>query len=153
MVRKCAVLFRVQYFQQGAGRIPAVIFGQLVHFIQHHDRIGRTAPLHGFHDPSRHGADVSPAVSADLRLVPDAAQADAGVFAPQRPCNALTDAGLAGAGGAYEEQDGTVLLPVQRHDSQLLDDALFYFLQPVMIFIQDLLGPFQIDGGVGGRLP
>jgi len=38
----------------------------------------RIAPLDGLDDPARHGADVGAAVSADLRLVVQAAQRDAG---------------------------------------------------------------------------
>ena len=51
-------------------------------------------------------------MAPDFRFIADTAQADADIFPPQRPGNALPDAGFAGARSAYEQQDGTGLLPV-----------------------------------------
>ena len=153
MIRKCAVLLGIKHFQQCAGRIAAVVFCQLVDFVQHHDRVGYAAPLHGFHDPAGHRSNVSPAVSADLGFIPDTSEADPHVFSSERAGDTLADACLAGAGSSDKEENGTVLLPVQSHDSQLLDNALFYLLKPVMVFVQYLFRLFQIDGSKFRRFP
>ena len=39
VIREGIVLFRIQDLQQGTGRIPVVGSGELVHLIQHHNRI------------------------------------------------------------------------------------------------------------------
>ena len=44
-------------------------------------------------------------MSADLRFIPDTAQADPDIFALQRLCDALSDAGLSGSRHSYKEQD------------------------------------------------
>ena len=126
MVCKCAVLLRVKHLEERARRIPAVILCQLIDLVQDHDRVGGAAALHGLHDPSGHGSDVSPPVPADLCFIPDAAQADADIFPPERTGNALPDTGLPGAGGSDKEKDRAILFFVQGHDCQLLDDTLFY---------------------------
>lgn len=83
MIGKTEILFRIQHLQQSAGRIAVILPRQLIHLIQNHNRIGGTAPLDALHDPPRHCAYVSATVSADLSLIPDAAQTDADVFPVQ----------------------------------------------------------------------
>ena len=46
MIGERVVLFRIQHFQKGAGRISAIVSYQLIHLIQHHYRIGSAASLH-----------------------------------------------------------------------------------------------------------
>ena len=147
MVRKCIVLFRIQDLQKRACRVSAIILRQFVDLIQYHDRVGDTASLHAFHDAAGHGADVGAAVPADLCLIPDAAKADPHIFSPERAGDALADAGLAGAGSPHKEEDGAVLLPVERHDSELLDDALLYLFESVVILVKDGFCTVQVDGG------
>ena len=139
------VLLGVQNLQQGAGRITVVGDGQLVDLIEHHDGIGDPALLDAVHDPAGHGADVGPAVAADVRLVADAAQAHAGILAVQGPGDALADAGLAGTGGADKAEDGAGLLFFEVHHGDLLDDALLDLLQAEMILLQDRLRLVEVD--------
>ena len=153
MVRKCAVLLGIKDFQQCAGRIAAVVFGKFVDFVQHHDRVGYAASLHGFHNPAWHRPHVSPAVSADLGFIPDTAETDPHVLSPERAGDTLSDAGLAGAGSSDKEENGAVLFSIQSHDRKLLDDAVFYFLKPVVVLIQYLFRPFQINGRKFRRFP
>ena len=146
MVGEGVVLFRIQYFQKRAGRVAAVVPGQFIYLIQNHDRIGNSAPFHPLHNSSGHGADIGSAVTADFRLVPDAAQTDADVLSAESPGNALADTGFSGPGRAHEEQDRTVLFLVQSHNGKLLNDPLLDFFQAVVVFVQNLFGPGKING-------
>ena len=128
MVRKSRVLLRVQHLQKGAGRVAGVVSGQLVHLVQDHHRVGNPAALDAVHNPARHGPYVGAPVPPYLRLVPDAAQADAHVFSVERFCDALTDAGLARARRSHKEQDGARLLFIQSHHRNLLDNPLLRLL-------------------------
>ncbi len=58
----------------------------------------------------------------DLGFVPDAAEADPDVFAPECLCDAFAKARLARAGRAGKEEDRTLLLLLQFHDREVLDD-------------------------------
>ena len=145
MVCKGTVLFGIQDLQQGAGRISVIGDAQFIHFIQDHDRIGSAALLDAVHDPAGHGADIGPPVAADIRFIPDAAQADPDIFTLQGPGNTLADAGLAGTGRSHKKQDGTGLLAAQVHDRDLLDDPLPDLLQSEMIFFQDSLCFSQVN--------
>ena len=112
------------------------------------------------HDPAWHGADVGAAVAADIGFIPYAAKADAGIFALQRLCNALSDAGLAGARGADKAEDRTGLLLLEVHDRDLLNDALLDFFQSEMILLEhgfrlvqiDLPGIFIFPGKAGDEI-
>ena len=146
MVGKCGILFRIQHFQKGAGGITVVSAGKLVHLIQNHYWVGNSASLDPIHNPSRHGPDIGAAVPSDLRLIPDAPQADPHIFPLQCPGYALADAGLSGSGSAHKQKNGTGLFLIQRHHSNLLDDPLFGLFQSKMIFIQNLSGLGQING-------
>ena len=77
-------------------------------------------------------------MATDLRLITDAAKADPYIAAVQRLRNALSDTRLAGTRRPHKEQNRTGLLFVERHDCDLLNDALLYFFQSVMILVQNL---------------
>ena len=142
MIRKTEILLRIQHLQKGAGRVAVIFPRQLIYLVQHDHRIGGAAALHALHDPPRHRADICTPVSADLRLVADAAQADADIFPVQRPGNTLADTGFPCTGGAHKQQDGAGLLSVQGHHRDLLDDTLLDLFQAVVLFIQHLLRLF-----------
>ncbi len=146
MVCEGAVLLRVQDLQKGAGRVPVIGHGQLVHLIENHDRVGDATLLDSVHDPSGHGTDIGPPVAPDIRLIPDAAQADTDVLSLQGFGDTLADTGLAGSGGSHKEQDRSGLLFLQIHDGNLLDDPLLDLFQAEMIFLKDLFRPVKVDG-------
>ena len=151
VIRKGVVLLRIQNLQQGAGRIAVVGSGELVHFVQHHDRVRSAALLDPVHDSARHRADVGPPVAADIRFVPDAAQTHTDVFAFQRFGDAAPDACLAGARRAHEQQDRTRLFPLEVHHRDLLDHTALNLLQTVVILFQDFPRLVQVDD-LGFRL-
>ena len=65
----------------------------------------RAGVAQGAHQPPRQGADVGAPVAADLGLVADAAQADAGELAAEGPRDGRAERGLAGAGRPDERED------------------------------------------------
>ena len=150
VVGEGGVLLRVQHLQQGARGVATVVPDQLIHLVQHHHRIGGTAAFDALHDAAGHGADVGTAVTADLRLVPDAAQAHPHILAAQCLGDALADAGLAGTRRAHKEKDGAGLLLVQGHDSDLLEDAALGLLQAEVVLVQHGFCCLQVD--ISGRL-
>ena len=85
VVAKGVVLGRVEHFQQGAAGVPAPVRADLVDLVQHEHRVAGARALDGLDDAARHGADVGPAVAADLGLVAHAAQAHAGEAAARGP--------------------------------------------------------------------
>ena len=153
MVCKGVILFRVQYLQQGAGRVSAVVSCQLVHFIQHHNRVRGAAAFHAFHNPAGHGSHISPSVATDFCFIPDSAQTDTHIFSPQSLSNTLANTGFTGTRRSYKEQDRAGLLSVQGHNGKLLDNSFFYLFQAVMVLIQNLFCFFKVDFAHTGCLP
>ena len=145
VVCESAVLLGIEHLQQCAGRISVVGDGQLVDFIQDHDRIGDAALLDAVHDPARHSADVGPAVSADIRFIPHAAETYAHIFSVKRFCDALSDAGLAGTRCADKQQDRTRLLLFEIHDCDLLDNTLFDLAESEVILLKDSFRLGQVN--------
>ena len=144
VVRKGIVLFRIKHLQKGARRIAAVIFGEFIYLIQYDNRIGRSAALNALHDPARHGSDIGPPVSANLRLIPDAAQTDSCVGPSKGSGNALSDTCLSGSRCTGKQKDRAGLFLVQEHNGNLLDNPLLDLLQAVVVFIQNPLCLIQI---------
>ena len=153
VVRKGVVLFRIQHFQQSAGRVAVVGHPELVHFIQYNNRIGSPALLDPVHDSARHRSDIGSPVSADVCFIPHTAQADTYILPLQRSGNGAADAGLSGTRCTDKQQDGTGLFPVQVHDRNLLQDPVLDLFQSVMIFIQNPGCPVDIDPRHPGLLP
>ena len=74
MVAEGVVLFRVQHFQQGRRRVAPEVRAELVHFVQHHNRVAGASLLEALNDAARHGADIGAPVPAYFSLVVHAAQ-------------------------------------------------------------------------------
>ena len=138
VVGKGVVLLGIKYLQKGAGRAAVVGRGELVHLVEHHDRIGHAALVDAVHDTPRHGADVGTPMAADIALVMYAAEADAHIPAAQGAGDTLSDAGLARTGRADKEQDRAGLPLFEVHDGDLLDDAVLDLFQAIMILIQNM---------------
>ena len=102
MIAKGMILFRIQRFQQRRSRIAPEITGHLVHFIQQEQRIQAAYLLHPVNQPPRHGPDVCPAMSANLRLVPHAAQRNPGKLTVDGFRNRQRHGSLAHTGRAYQ---------------------------------------------------
>ena len=145
VVRKRVVLLRIEHFEQRTRRISVVRDPQLIHFVEHHDRIGNTALLDPVHDPAGHRSDISPAVAADIRLIPHAAEADADIFPVQRFRNALSDTCLAGARCADKQEDRTRLLFFEIHDRDLLNNTLLDLFESEVVLLKHLLRLLEID--------
>src|SRR5690606_38549950 len=96
--------------------------------------------------PARHSADVGAPVAADLRLVPDAAEAGADELATQGASDAAAQARLAHAGRTHEAEDGAAhLVAGQLAHGQELQDALLHLLQAIVILVEHLLSLDDAD--------
>ena len=69
VVQEFLVLFRVQSFQQGRGRVALIGAADLVDLIQHDHRVGHLAVFQGLHEFTGHGADVGAAVAFDFSFI------------------------------------------------------------------------------------
>ena len=52
MIPKFGVLFRIQHFQQGRGRVAMEVENELVNFVQHKDRVTGFNPAQGLQNPT-----------------------------------------------------------------------------------------------------
>ena len=77
-------------------------------------------------------------MAADLRLVVDAAQGDAGQLPVEGPGHAHGDGGLAHAGRAHQAEDLPPQLGGELLDGQELQDALLHLVQAEVVGVQHL---------------
>ncbi len=138
------VLFRIEDFEKRRGRVAAEIHRHLVDFVEKEDRIHRAGLLHHLDDLAGERADVGAPVTADLGFVADAAERETDELAVHRARDRLRQRCLADSGRPGEGEDGCLRLLDQRADGEEFKDALLDLLQPVMIFVQNLFGAFQI---------
>jgi hypothetical protein len=144
VVNKHKILLGIQHFEQGGRRIAAEIHGHLLHFVQHEDGIARAGLLHHLDDLAGQRADIGAAVAANLGLIPHAAERHAHELAAGGLGDGHAQRGLAHAGRPHEAEDGALGVLHQAAHRQEFQDALFDFLEPVVVGFEHLLGePFR----------
>ena len=89
IVAKHRILLRIQHFKECCGRIAVSTGAELIHFIEHHDRVPRTRLTDRLNDISRKGANICAPVPADFGFVVNAPKAQSNKFAPNRFRDAL----------------------------------------------------------------
>jgi len=83
VVEETAVLLRVEHLEEHRGRIAAEVLADLVHLVEHEDRVEDPEPLKLLGDAPGHGAHVSAPMAPDLRLVVEAGHGKADEFSAQ----------------------------------------------------------------------
>ena len=144
-----AVLLGIEHFEQRRRRIAAPVAAQLVHFVQQDHRVDALGTPHGLQDAPGKGADVRAAVSADLRLVANAAQRHAHELASERAGNAPPQRRLAHARRAHQAEDRTLQLADQRQHGDVVDDAFLHLVEPVVILVEDRAGACHVQQVIG----
>ena len=145
MVAEGGILLGVEDFQQGRGRVAPEVGTKFVDLVEHEHRIiglGLADPLD---DPAGHRRDVSSAMASDFGLVVDAAEADPDELAAEGLGDALAEARLARAGGAGEAEDRTLHVLLELADGQVLEDPLLDLVEVVVILVEDLARPADVE--------
>ena len=105
MIPERAVLCTVKHFQQRSRRIASIIIAQLIHLVEHHQRIHGTALDQGVDNAAGHGSHIGFAVAANLSFIPHAAQRQARKLAVHRLRYRNSNGGLAHTGRAHQTQN------------------------------------------------
>ena len=163
------VLGGVEHLEERGGRIASPVRADLVDLVEHEDRIAGLGAAKGLDDPAGQGADIGPPVAPDLGLVPHSTERHARELPPQRPRNALAQAGLAHAGRPHEAEDRLPRRIVARHAGrprigfrglnaallaellhrQILEDPVLDLLEVEVVLVQHLAGSMDVDGAAG----
>src|SRR5262245_13448763 len=133
MVDESVVLLRIEHFEQRARRIAAKVHAHLVHFVEQEQRIAHPYLAHVLKDFPGHRSEVGAPVAAYLGLVTHAAERHAHELAVRRARNGLTERGFAYARGSDQAEYRRLQFVHPLLDGEILDDALLYLLQPIVI--------------------
>ena len=109
VVREGVVLLRVEHLEQRRGGVAAEVGAELVHLVEHEDRVLALGAAQALDDLARQRADVGAAVAADLGLVAHAAQADAVELAAQARAIDLPRVVLPTPGGPTKHRIGPLM--------------------------------------------
>ena len=153
IVAERCVLLRVQNFQQGRSGVPPEIATELVHLVQNEDRVIRACPFQGLHDLPRQSPYVGPAMAPDLGFIVHATHGDALELSAQCARNRATQRGLAYSGGPGKTENRALHGGFQLPHCQEIQNPVLYFLQIVMVFIQNLGGPLDVNRFAGRDPP
>src|SRR5262245_61753884 len=134
MIPEREVLGRIENFQQRRSGVAAEVHSKLVYFVEHHHRVVDTRTPKRLNDAARHRADVGPPVPSTLSRVAHASKRHPFKLASHRSGDRLTEAGLADTGRSDEAQYRRLGRWVQLYHRKVLEDALLYVLQIVVIF-------------------
>src|SRR5262245_19442834 len=136
MISEREVLGGVENFKQRRSGIAAEVHSKLVYFVEHHHRVVDTRTPKRLNDAARHRTDVRPPVTSKLSLIAHASKRHAFKLAAHRSGDRLTEAGLADAGRSDEAQYRRLGRRVQLYHCKVLEYALLYVLQIVVIFVE-----------------
>ena len=153
MVHEHEVLLGVEHFQQRRRRISAEIHRHLVDFVQHEDRVFRPGLLHHLNDLSRQRANVRTPMPAHFRFVTHAAQRHAHELPPRGLRDRHAQRSLAHARRPHKAKNRSLRILHQLPHGQKFQNPLFDLLQPVMIFVQRLLGTRDVADFLRPLLP
>src|SRR5581483_1219578 len=145
IVAKGRILLGVEHFEQRRARVAVKTHPELVHLIEHEHRIARAGLTDALYDVAGKRADVGPAMTADLGFVVHAAERDAHELAPGRPRDRLAERGLADAGRSDEAKYRALALRVEFAHGEILENAALDLFEAVMILVEHLARPFDID--------
>ena len=147
------MLFRVEYLEQCRCRIPAPVAAKFVDFVEQDHRIDRFGPPHRLDDTAGQGTDVRAAVPADFRLVAHTTERHTDELPPQCMRNRFAERRLADAGRTDEAENGAGQVTDAPEHGDVIEDALFDFVQPVVVGLEHRAGVIEIDRVVGAYRP
>ena len=137
VVVKGGVLLGVEHFEQGALWVAVdVAVGHLVNLVEHKRGVVRAGFDEAFHDASGHCADVGAAVSANLRLVVNAAERHAHVLAPYGLGNAAAERGLAHTRRAVQAKYRGAAVAAVEQRGKVFENALLHALHAEMVLVE-----------------
>jgi len=84
-------------------------------------------------------------MAADLGFIVHAAKRKAHELASQRPRDGLAERGLAHAGRSDEAENRTLHVRLQSTHREVIEDAILYFFQVIVIGVEDLFGFEDLD--------
>ena len=151
---ECAVLLRIEHFEQRGCRVSLVIRSDLIHLIEHENRVRRAAFFDVIDDSSGQRTYICSAVSADLRLVVQTAQRDTCVLPSKCFRYALSETRLTNTRRAKQTQNRGLhrmrfflFFAAKRQLAlyrQVFDDTFFHFLQTIVVSVEHLFGVLHI---------
>ena len=149
MVVEAVVLLGIQHLKQSRRRIPSKIAGELVYLVQEKNRIRRACPLNALDNLSGHGPNIGPAMTANFGLIPHSPQRGAHKLSASRPGDGTSEGCLPNPRRPHETKNRSLELLNQLVNCEILQNALFGLLQPIMIIIENFLRlrEVQIFGG------
>jgi len=139
VIVEIAVLLGIEHLEQCRCRIAARVVAHFVDLVEQQQRVGEFGLLHRLDNLARHRADIGAAMAADFGFITHAAQRHLDVMAARGARNRAGERGFADAGRAYQAENGAFELARALLHGEIFEDALFDFLEPVMILVENLL--------------
>src|SRR5262249_45585786 len=138
VIRERVVLLRIEDLEERRRRVAAEVVTDLVDLVHHEDRVDGARLLHALNDLPRERADVRAPVTADRRLVVDAAERDAVELASERARDGPAERRFADTGRTNEAKDRPLLVLLQLANGEVLEDALLDLLETVVVLVEYL---------------
>src|SRR5215813_13902155 len=153
MVLKGRVLSGVKDLQQRGGWVAVKTRAELIDFIEHEDRIAAARLSDPLNNIARKCADIGTPMTANIRLIMDSTQTLAHELAIHRPSDALPERSLAYSRGTHQAQNGTFPFRHELTNREKFNNALFHFLESVMVSVQNFTRLRKIDLFFGKNAP
>ena len=153
VVPEGVVLLGIEDLEERRTGIAPEVHPELVHLVQHEDGIPGAGPHQTLDDLAGQRSDVGAAMSSDLGLVANAAQAEADELAADGLGDRPAEARLADARRPREAEDGSLLVGLSLPHREELEDPVLDLLEVVVVRFEDVLGPRDVVLVLGPLVP
>src|SRR5215475_7829044 len=153
MVLKGCILRGVEDLQQRGGRVAVKTRAELVDFIEHEDGIATAGLSDALNNIARKCANIGTPMASNIRLVVDSTQTLAHELAIHRPSDALPERSLAHSRGTHQAQNRAFPFRHELTNREKFNNALFHFLEAVMVSVENFTRLWKIDLFFGKNAP
>ena len=147
------VLLGIEHFEQRRGGIAAEVRAELVDLVEDEHGVFRLGAAQALHDLTGEGADIGAPVAADFGLVAHAAERHPHQLSAERLSDRTCERRLADARRPDEAEDRALDVRIELADGEVLENAVFHFLEARVVRVEDVLGDHQVDDVVGPLVP
>ena len=153
VVSERAVLRRIEHFEHRGRWVAAVVTAHFVDLVDHEHGVHRVSVAKRPDEGSGHRPDVGPSMSTNFALIADTTNRDPGELALKGTGDRVSKRRLSHSGRADKAQNRRAGVRLQASHGQLFKDAVLDLLDSVVVLIEDLSSPFQIEIVLGRLIP
>src|SRR5580658_1069459 len=143
----------VEDFHERGGRVAAKVGGHFIDFVQDEDWVHGAGLFHHLNDLTGQRANIGTPMATNFGFIANAAEGYADEFATGGMSDGHRQRGFADAWRADEAENRSFGILHQLADGEKFQDAIFNFLEAVVLFVENFFGGQDVADFLGLLFP